>query len=54
MSYKCLSSDWASEKFGNTTMTERPIVTESNKIIKIDRVIFRISKKLKILYLKLP
>ncbi len=35
-------------------MTETPIVTESNKIIKVDRVIFNISKKFEILYLKLP
>ena len=48
------SSDWASEKFGKTTITERPIITESSKIIKVDLVIFNISKNFKIMYLNLP
>jgi len=48
-----LSSDSASVKLGKTTMAERPIVTESNKIIRLERVIFML-KNLKFLYLNLP
>jgi hypothetical protein len=49
-----LSSDWASEKFGNTTIAERPIVIERNTIMSMERVIFNMPKKLKFLYLNLP
>jgi len=54
MSNECFKFRLISEKFGKTTITERPIVTESNKIIKVDLVIFNISKNFKILYLNLP
>ena len=48
-----LSSDSASEKLGNTIMTDRPIVTASKTIIKAERVVFNMLTKLEILYLKL-
>ena len=49
-----LSSDSASEKFGNATIADMPIITESNTIIRVERVIFNMPKKPKFLYLNLP
>ena len=40
-----LSSDSASEKFGNNTIAEIPIIAEINTNIRVEREVFNMLKK---------